>query len=130
VKKDDDEQLRQRFAELRRVDRAAAPKFGTALQSAPTAPTARTSHAARASVSQGGARRLRRGTLAFVAALIAAVAFGVSQFSTSQPHAAAEPPLRIAAWRAGSDALLESTPHEIFGMIPPLRSSVLDTLIR
>jgi hypothetical protein len=109
----DETDIRDRFVQLREVDRVSAPGF------------AQTCGRARARKTRGVTRRVRPLVLG-AAAVIAIVAFSLAHsrsFSPSTPMPA------IVTWRAPTDVLLRTPGSELLGTMPALNTSVLDKMI-
>lgn len=105
----DDDGLRRRFDELRSADRLRAPAFDAVL----TGP-------------RGAARRSYRVRPLMLAAAAIVVTAGVWRGMRDASVLAAPP---IVAWRPATDMLLPTTASALLGEMPPLRSSVLDSIL-
>ena len=122
----DDQELGRRFAELRGEDEASAPAFDAAMDDSRFRGNdgrAR-GHDGRA---RGNGRRLRRSTLILAAAAIALVAAGVFTNGRGRNLVSAQ---AVAEWRPNTDVLLPARQRTLFEMMPPLSTSVLDTVLR
>ena len=109
----DENEIRQRFEQLRESDRVGAPNF------------AQIYGHTRARRSSRAAPRVRPLLIdALLAAVIAAVFTWHSQ--SSAPATARE---TIATWRAPTDTLLRTPGSELLGTMPALGASVLDNII-
>jgi hypothetical protein len=112
----DENEIRQRFAQLREADRERTPGF------------AQIYGRARARKSSGAMLRVRPLVIGAAAAVVIAAVWlaNARSFtpSTHTPTIAA-----IAAWRAPSDALLRTPGSEMLGTMPALGASVLDKMI-
>lgn len=113
----DEQDLKSHFAELRGADATKAPAFSAALDSA---------HAAQRPARGGAEFRLRGVRLVLATAVLALIVAGVSY---SRRDVVEVPEQSILEWRARSDALLAIARPDVFKMMPPLRSSVLDTVL-
>ena len=109
----DENEIRQRFRQLRESDRVRAPNF------------AQIYGRTRARRSSRAAPRVRPLLIdALLAAVIGAVFTWHSQ--SSAPSTATE---TIATWRAPTDILLRTPGSELLGTMPALHKSVLDKMI-
>jgi hypothetical protein len=112
-----DDEIRQRFAQLREADRESAPGF------------AQTYARARARRSARAIHRVRPAVIAAAAAVVIAAVWlaNARSFST---HTVVTPTIAaIAAWRAPTDVLLRTPGSELLGAMPALSTSVLDKMI-
>lgn len=109
----DDNEIRQRFAQLREADQERSPSF------------AQTFGRVRARRSRRATLRLRPVVLG-AAAVIVMAAISLA-YSRSRSHSAAAS--SIATWRAPTDVLLQTPASELLGEMPALGASVLDTMI-
>lgn len=98
---DDDADLRQAFADLRRADAEAAPPF----------------ERLRAHAVRPG-RRLAPGRALLVAASLAAAV--IAGLAVRRPHPAPPPPVSIEEWAAPTDFLLETPGLEIVQTVPSI----------
>jgi hypothetical protein len=107
----DEGDLRRRFARLREADQEQAPSF------------AQTYAGAR------GRRHWRRmprvGTLVVGAAAVAVAAIWLGR----TPSSTSDVTSTITTWRAPTDVFLRIPGSELLGAMPPLGTSVLDTMI-
>jgi len=109
----DENEFRDRFAEVRETDRVGAPSF------------AQIYGRARARRSSRATPRVRPLLIdALVAAVIGAVMVWHSQ--SSSPSTVTE---TIATWRAPTDILLRTPGSELLGTMPALHKSLLDKMI-
>jgi len=112
----DENEIRQRFAQLRDADRERAPSF------------AQTYARARMRRSVGATLRVRPLVIgAVAAAVVAAVWLGNARSFSS--HTVTPTIAAIAAWRAPTDILLRTPGSEVLGTMPALGASVLDKMI-
>lgn len=109
----DESDLRRRFAQLREADQERAPSF------------AQTYGRARARRSSRATLRVR--PLVIGAAAAVAIAAAWLSYSRSFSPSAVTP--AIATWRAPTDVFLRTPGSELFGAMPALGASVLDTMI-
>jgi hypothetical protein len=109
----DDNEIRQRFARLRKADQESAPTFAQTYGRAPARRSLRAT------------RRVRPLVIATTAAVaIAAVALSYARSSSSSAGTS-----EITTWRAPTDVLLRTPGSELLGEMPALGASVLDTMI-
>ena len=109
----DDNELRQRFAQLRESDRERAPTFAQTYRRADARRISRVS--------------LRNRALA-IGAVAAVLVVAVWMARTSSfVHSGTTP--AIATWRAPTDVLLDTPGSELLGEMPALGASVLDKMI-
>ena len=109
----DENEIRDRFAQLRESDRVRAPSF------------AQIYGRTRARRSSRATPRVRPLLIdALVAVVIGAVLVWHSQ--SSSPSTATE---TIATWRAPTDVLLQTPGRELLSTMPALNTSVLDKMI-
>ena len=112
----DETEIRRRFAQLREADRESTPGF------------AQTYERARSRRSSRAIPRVRPLVIGAAAAVVIAAIWLASARSFSHPTAT--PPIEaIAAWRAPTDALLQTPGSELLGAMPALSESVLDKMI-
>jgi hypothetical protein len=112
----DESEIRQRFAQLREVDREQASSF------------AQIYGRARARRSVAATLRVRPIVIGVAAAVvIAAVWLGNAR--SFSPHTVTPTIAAIAAWRAPTDVLLRTPGSELLGTMPALSASVLDKMI-
>jgi len=109
----DENELRRHFAQLREADQGRAPTF------------AQTYGRARSRRSRGAMLRVR--TLVIGAA--ATVAIAAVWLARSRSFSPSELTPTIATWRAPTDVFLPTLGGELFGAMPALGASVLDTMI-
>ncbi len=107
----EDVELRRRFASLRAAEHARVPGFAETI--------------ARAKRRRSGARPSRVVVLATATASMAALVlcFG-------HERRAVVPIESISTWRPATDALLPVPSSVLFGPMPPLGASVVDSLLR
>lgn len=112
----DENEIRQRFAQLREADREGAPSF------------AQIYGRGRARQRLGATPRLRPLVLGAAAAVVIATVWVAKARSLSRSTTA--PTIAtIAAWRAPTDVLLRTPGSELLGTMPALGASVLDKMI-
>ena len=112
----DENEIRQRFAQLREADRERAPSF------------AQIYGRGRARQRLGAMPRLRPFVLGAAAGVVIAMVWVAKARSFS--HYTATPTIAtIAAWRAPTDVLLRTPGSELLGTMPALGASVLDKMI-
>jgi hypothetical protein len=110
----DEREIRQRFAQLREVDRARTPGFAQTYARA----------------------RSRRHWLAtvqlwpLVIGAAAAVAIAAIWLEHGRSFSPSTPAPAIATWRAPTDILLRTPGSELLGAMPALGTSVLDKMIQ
>ena len=109
----DENEIRQRFAQLRESDRAGAPGF------------AQTYAGARSRQSKRAIQRVRPLVIGVAAAALIAAVWMANARSFS--HSTVTP--TIANWRAPTDVLLRTPGSELLGTMPALGASVLDKMI-
>ena len=109
----DNNEIRQRFAQLRESERVGAPTF------------AQTYARVRSRRSSGATPLLR--TLAIGAA--ATVVVAALWLSRSRSLSPSNSTGTIATWRAPTDALLTTPGSELLGTMPALNKSILDKMI-
>ena len=109
----DENEIRQRFAQLRETDRAEAPSF------------AQIDARGRARRSWRAPLRVRPLMIGAMAAVVIVAVWLASARSFSPSTAAPT----IATWRAPTDILLRTPGSELLGAMPTLGASVLDTMI-
>jgi len=109
-----DEELRQRFAELRAFERAQAPALQSVL--------------ARIGSASRPAWRARPGRPALLAAagVVAAAALALWPLAGGRDDRAM-PAATILEWRAPTDVLLHTPGSEVLSELPALDRSILDT---
>jgi hypothetical protein len=105
-----DEEIERRFAEVRLNDAAGAPAFRDTL-------------GRRGEIKRS---RPRASTWLVAIALLALVSFGAFRFWTGR----GEMPQDITQWRASSDVLLAMGGSPLNRPMPPLGTSVLDSVLR
>jgi hypothetical protein len=112
----DENEIRQRFAQLREADRESAPSF------------AQIYGRGRARRRLGAMPRARPFVIGAAAAAVIATVWVAKTRSFS--HSTATPTIAtIAAWRAPTDVLLRTPGSELLGTMPALGASVLDKMI-
>ena len=111
-----DDEIRQRFAQLRDADRESAPGF------------AQTYARARSRRSRHAIQHVRPLVIAAAAAVVIAAVWIASARSFSS-HTTAPTIETIATWRAPTDVLLRTPGSELLGEMPALSASVLDKMI-
>ena len=112
----DENEIRQRFAQLREADRESAPDFAQTYARARSRRRTRAIH------------RVRPVVIAAAAAVVLAAIRLVNTRSFSSVPAT--PTIAtIAAWRAPTDVLLRTPGSELLGEMPALSASVLDKMI-
>jgi hypothetical protein len=125
-----DDEIRDRFGELRHRESKNVPSFEHIVRSAhEAAGHARGAHEHHPARPARGKHvtRVRGAQLLVAAAVVALVASGV--YATVSLRSAVTD-VQLADWRAQSDDLLPATDSDLLRMIPPLGSSVLDTLLQ
>ena len=110
----DDNELRDRFAQLRESDRHHSPGF------------TQTYGRARPRRRRGSALRVRPLVIGAAAAIVIAVVW-ITNVRSSPPPTISLPP--IATWSAPTDILLRTPGSEVLGAMPALGASVLDKMI-
>ncbi len=109
----DENELRNRFGQLREADRRRAPTFTETYIGARSRP---------------GRRAVPRvGPLLIAAA--AAVVIAVVWKANARPFSPSTTTPAIATWRAPTDILLRTPGSELLGTMPALSESVLDKMI-
>jgi hypothetical protein len=108
-------ELRRRFAEIRASDSASTPSFDATIGRQRSRPA--------------GARSARRVYPMFAVAATVVFAFGLCLKGGSSQPSTASPP-SVAEWQPASDVLLGTARPALFGPMPPLGSSVLDSFLR
>jgi hypothetical protein len=109
----DENEIRQRFAQLREADRENAPGFAQTYARARSRRRSRAIH------------RVRPVVIAAAAAVVlAAIWLGNTRSLSSVPVTPT-----IATWRAPTDVLLRTPGSELLGEMPALSASVLDKMI-
>ena len=112
----DENEIRQRFAQLREDDRESAPGF------------AQIYRRGRARQRLGAMPRLRPFVVGAAAAVVIAAVWVAKTRSFS--HYTATPTIAtIAAWRAPTDVLLRTPGSELLGTMPTLGESMLDRMM-
>ena len=109
----DENEIRDRFAQLRESDRVGAPNF------------AQIYGHTRARRSSRATPRVRPLLIDALVAVVAGAVF-VWHSQSSSPSTATE---TIATWRAPTDTLLRTPGSELLGTMPALGASVLDNII-
>ncbi|MDQ6690345.1 MAG: hypothetical protein M3Z18_07530 [Gemmatimonadota bacterium] len=109
----DENAIRQRFTQLRKVDRERAPSFAQTY--------------ARAGSGRSGRATLRVRPLVIGAA--AAIVIAAIWLANTRSFSSATDTAAIATWRAPTDVLLRTPGSELLGTMPALGASVLDKMI-
>ena len=113
----DENEIRQRFAQLREADREGAPGFAQIYARARSRRNRRVS------------QRVRPLVIGAAAAVVLAAVWIANARSFSSHTAATETIATIAAWRAPTDVLLRTPGSELLEEMPALSASVLDKMI-
>ena len=109
----DENEIRQRFAQLREADRESAPSF------------AQIYGRGRARRRLGAMPRARPFVIGVAAAAVIAT-FWLAKVRSFSPSTVTP---TIATWRAPTDVLLRTPGSELLGTMPALGASVLDKMI-
>jgi hypothetical protein len=109
----DENETRDRFAQLRESDRMGAPSF------------AQTYARARSRQTWRSTRRLRPLAIAAAAAVVIAAVWLANSRSVSPSNSTET----IATWRAPTDVLLTTPGSEMLAALPALNKSILDKMI-